>query len=505
MREDLLSSALSVARLLCTRIQATIPSILAEGETFDARVSVTGADALPLLPKGIVLRFDGSIGIEGLPQTLALDPDTSTHVIGGLTATGPDAALIRIQVDDARGSGRNSPLESNPAWVFRDPPYRIFFGDLHVHTQYSNCSAWRCLSPEWCYEYARDVSLLDFAAPADHLRGIASEPHRWAHLQAAARQYNTRGEFVTFLAFESSHAQGYGGDNNAYFLDDDAPYFWMDREDMKGIAPQVHLRELWQFLDSTGKRYLTVPHHTGRAAKYRAWNEAYHDPEREPLFEIYSSWGSSEMRHTRLPVSGGNNDAPSYFVDALRAGARFGVIASSDDHATLPGSIHHFRTNPYSIPMLNGYSHKGLAAIRAPELTRPALFAAMQRRATYATTHARSLLEMRVGDAGMGAECPADSSHRKRRTIEVRLSLAGSSTARVTLMRNGEPLAAESVRCTAAATIVNTVVFHDDEPLDSVALRDAPFHPLPFVVYYARVQDSNGEHQWTSPIWIDLP
>lgn len=37
------------------------------------------------------------------------------------------------------------------------------------------------------------------------------------------------------------------------------------------------------------------------------------------------------------------NDDDAYFVDALRAGARFGVIASSDAHATLPGSTPHFR------------------------------------------------------------------------------------------------------------------------------------------------------------------
>jgi len=210
------------------------------------------------------------------------------------------------------------------------------------------------------------------------------------------------------------------------------------------------------------------------------------------------------MRHTRLPISGGNNDAPSYFVDALQAGARFGVIASSDDHATLPGSVHHFRTGPYAVPMLNGYSHKGLAAIRASELTRPALFAAMRQRATYATTHARSLVDVRIGDASMGEACPADSSLRQRRTIDVRLTLDGASSARIILMRNGEGIATEAVKGVAATTAVNRVVFNDDSPLARIALRDTRFHGAPFVAYYVRVEDSNGAHQWTSPIWIDM-
>jgi hypothetical protein len=43
----------------------------------------------------------------------------------------------------------------------------------------------------------------------------------------------------------------------------------------------------------------------------------------------------------------------------LKAGARFGVIASSDDHATLPGSVHQHRIEPFREPTLNGFAHKG--------------------------------------------------------------------------------------------------------------------------------------------------
>mgnify|MGYP005841580093 CR=1 FL=1 len=501
MNPELIDEDRATAHLINTRIQVTIPSVLAEGEIFTAKISVTGPDALPLDSWDIVLHFEDSAGIEGLPSTFTLGAGDSTGRIEKLTAIGPETALIRARVEQA---GRTGIVCSNPAWVFKNPVCRIFFGDLHVHTKYSNCSAWRCLSPGWCYEYARDVSLLDFVAPADHLRGIASDPERWPHLQALARAYHKPGEFVTFLAFESSHAQGFGGDNNAYFLEDDAPYFWVDREDMRGISPEVHLRELWRYLDEAGKTYFTAPHHTGRAAKYRAWDEDYYDPAREPLFEIYSSWGSSEMRHTRLPISGGNNDAPSYFVDALKAGARFGVIASSDDHATLPGSTHHFRTDPFRVPTLNGFAHKGLAAIRAPGLTRGELFDALRRRETYATTDARSLIDLTIGDAGMGAAVPADRSLQSRRTARVRFTLDNAATARVTLMRNGEALEAKSMRGPQLMTTVNEVEFLDAEPLDRAALRDTKYWSSPFVVYYARIEDGNGAHQWTSPIWIDL-
>lgn len=500
MNSELLQAAKTTARLINTRLRVVIPSILAADETFAARFSVTGGDALPAAPSDLLIRFEGSGGIAGLPATFRLPTGASTGCIEGLTATGAAVAWIHMQVELA---GRTVACRSNPAWVFKAPPYRLFFGDLHVHTEYSNCSAWRCLSPDWCYAYARDISLLDFAAAADHLRGIASDVVRWPNLQRAARHDHASGRFIPFLAFESSHAQGFGGDNNVYFGVDEAPYFWLDREDMRGIAPAVHLRELWAFLDAAGKPYFTVPHHTGRAAKYRAWNEDYHDPVREPLFEIYSSWGSSEMRHTRLPISGGNNDAPAYFTDALKAGARYGVIASSDDHATLPGAVHHFRVDALQQPTLNGFAHKGLAAIRAPELTRAALFDAMRGRQTYATTDVRSLLDLTVNDAAMGTAVPADAALRRQRTIRVRFTLDGSSQAKVTLMRNGEPLACQSFYGAPVVAAVNEAVFVDDDAFGAIAVREARYHAAPFAVYYARIEDGNGAHQWTSPVWID--
>lgn len=503
MKDELLKSAQNLSLVINQRIQIVIPSILAEGESFIARISVTGSDAMPVDSFPNVLHFEESVGVEGLPKNFKLDPEKSMAQIGPLKAVGPKTVLIRAKVDTPDVQDVSAKISSNPAWLFKVPQYRLFWGDIHVHTKYSNCSPWRCQDPEWCYCYARDISLLDFAAAADHLRGIALEDKRWPRLQELVRTYDQPGRFATFLAFESSHAQGFGGDNNVYYLDDNAPYFWLDRDDMRGIAPKVHVRDLWNWLDSNSRAYFTVPHHTGRAAKYRSWDENYYEPAREPLFEIYSSWGSSEMRHNRLPLSGGNNDAPSYYVDALKAGARFGVIASSDDHATLPGSVHHFRIDPFSVPTINGYAHKGLAAVRSAELTRKSLFEAMMRRDVYATTHSRSLVDMRIGDASMGQEMPADKSLRAKRSIVVRFTPENSPGAKVTLMRNGEQLDVKSLKGPNLAAEVNEVVFEDSEEPAKIAIRDAKFHPEPFVVYYARIEDTNGAHQWTSPIWID--
>lgn len=500
-RKQLFQEARNVADVLGQRVQMHIPSILAEHEVFSLRISVTGNDGLPVDDFRQPIRFTDSQGIEGLPRHIELSPGESVARIEGLRALGPDVALVRAEIKPPESVGIDAAIASNPAWVFKNPPYRIFWGDLHVHTRFSDCSAWRCLHPRWCYLYAREISMLDFAAAADHLRGIVSKGNRWPELQRAAREFNRPGEFVTFLAFESSHAKGFGGDNNVYFAGDDASHFWLDRDDMHGNRPAVHLKTLWEQMDQAGTPYFTVPHHTRRLGKYRTWEEPYHDPAREPLFEIFSGNGSSEMKHSGLPDSGGSNDDPSYFVDALKAGARFGVIAASDDHATMPGSALRLHNPPYTLSRQRGFPHSGLAAVRCHELTRHALFDALRRRHTYATTHARSLIDMHIGDASLGEEIEASGTLKTQREIRIRLTLADTSKAWIVLMRNGEPFAREALSCNPGR--VHEISFTDNDSLDAVAVRGARYHPDPFVVYTARVEASNGSHQWTSPIWID--
>ncbi|MFA7159859.1 MAG: hypothetical protein WC299_11205 [Kiritimatiellia bacterium] len=272
MNKELLTEARRLAQVIGQRLHLRLPSILAEGEEFELKMGVTGPDAMPVEGFAYDLHFEKSIGIAGLPPTFRFDPSQSAASIKGLKATRAGVALASARVD-APQAPKPAVVYSNPAWISKDPAVRLFWGDLHIHTRYSNCSAWRCLDPEWGYQYARDVSFLDFAAAADHLRGIASDPARWPRLQELARLYNEPRRFVSFLAFESSHAQGYGGDNNVYFLGDDAPHFWVEREDMRGGSPQVHLRDLWQQMDRNKKPYFTVPHHTGRARKFRSWDE----------------------------------------------------------------------------------------------------------------------------------------------------------------------------------------------------------------------------------------
>jgi hypothetical protein len=495
MRPDILSKAAEATFWTQCRLHVTMPSVLAVGETFCLRIDAIGPDKLPFDRYARRLHLEASPGIDGLPAAVSFPPGCAELVIEGLTATGPSPIFVNV-----RPEGCPDKVPGNPAWVMKDPPWRLYWGDLHVHTTYSNCSPWACKDPEFCYEYARGPGHLDFAAAADHLRGIVSAPERWPRLQELVRRYDEPGRFVPILAFESSHKTGFGGDINAYLFDPGAPYFWIDRADMRGVNPAVTLRELWDFLDAAGGRYFTVPHHTGRAGKYRSFGDPVYDAAREPLFEVYSCWGSSESRVSRFPLSGGNSDRPSYFQDALRAGCRYGVIGSSDDHQTLPG-WESLRSHPAGQTRLAGYNHHGLAAVRCRELTRAALWGAFMARRCYATTFSRTLLDVHIGDVGMGAAAPLSAADplRRRREITVRAASADRGRMRVTVNCNGVDLATHPYDPAAPDLRIA-----DERPADEIAIRDAAFHPAPFLVYYVRIEDPDGQTQWSSPIWFDL-
>lgn len=497
MDQDLLAEGRRVARPMCHRLHLAIPSILAVDESFVLRATAFGPDGLPLTDATLHLDLTPVEGLTGLPAHLDLVDGHGR--VEGLACHRAGCLRLAAICEGAT-------VAANPAWVERDPAERLFWGDLHVHTIHGDCHPWSCRTPRFGYAFARDAALLDFAAMMDHLRGFRGRPDRWDDLQRQVSDFNAPGRFVAILGYESSHKTGLGGDHNIHLDADRAPYFWVDREDMHSNGPAVPLADLWAFCRSTGIPFFGAPHHSGRAGKYRDFTDAAYDPQAEWVFEVYSAWGSSERRQSRFPLSGGNTDRPAYLADALRAGCRYGVIASSDDHTTLPGGCESRNWGrPFAPHALGGYHQKGLAAIRAPHLDRSALFAGLRRRACYGTTFARSLLDVRLGDLAMGQEAVlgAGDPLRERRVLRVRWSGDHPGGATATLVRNGEDLTQQPLIAPSDPWAIAEIDLIDDVPLDRTAMRGAIHHPAPFTVYHVRVENGNGDTLWSSPIWLD--
>lgn len=468
------------------------PSVVRPGEPFALRAVMMDARAMPDESYTGVLPLSCDQPGLTFPDALEFGPDDNGAItVEGIVAEKPGGYFLTATPEDCPGQ----PPRSNPVIVREDGP-RLYWGDIHIHTVLGNCHPDTCKSPEFAYWYARNVTLLDFSAVTDHLRGIKRVPGNWEATVRAAREWNAPGDFLTVLAFESSHGREFGGDNNVYFNADEAEHFWVDRDDMWGISPAVGLDTLWSWLDEQGTPYLSIPHHTGRAHKFRDFELDFFDPERERVLEVYSMWGSSEARDDDIFLKGGKTDRRAYWRDALQLGYRYGVIGSSDTHSTMPG-------NPLPNAPANWWcnQHKlncqGLAGIWSDELTRDGIFSSLYDRRCFATTWWRPTLELDVSGVRMGCEARADKSMRSARRITARV--ASSWGGDLVLMRNFEPL--ERVKLTDTLTECS---FVDDQPLEGICITDAPRSPEPFVFYHLQLSGALGQLAWSSPVWLTM-
>jgi len=184
----------------------------------------------------------------------------------------------------------------------------------------------------------------------------------------------------------------------------------------------------------------------------------------------------------------------------LRLGCRYGVIASGDDHTTMPGS-----ETPLSMPgWPNGgtYSHHGIAGIFTSQLNRKHLWRAMKERRTLASTYYRTLLLFEAADqpAGSIIKLSSKSSELKIRQIKVRF-IPSHTTWRLSLLRNGKVIRIWDRTLPSEPQLIE-IEFIDKQIFKSVAIHNAPFLPQPFVVYYVRLDFYQGDTIWSSPIWF---
>ena len=449
-----------------SRANVVLPSTLTDAET---RLRVSLTDSCHCAPSG------------GLPEELFLRDDRgrrlaklhfaeSAHVEQTLVGTG--GGLFRgVTLTDSANQhvwGRANPCVLS----LRPGDDQLFWGDLHAQSEYhvmhsqkkdSRQESWSkgisCGTPDEVYRYARDVSLLDFVAITDQ---GANTGVGWEILQRKAIEYYDPGKFVTFKAYEAGSPVGH---RNVYYLGDEV-------EPPKSSAQFSYMPEFLYDHYHGRKDVLMIPHHV------KAWTDwSYHDPDLEPLMEVYSCWGQSENPSLELWDKGMTPGAGAW--EALLRGYRLGMIASSDNHVGMAG-----RSYPHDRQVHTPFPG-GLAAIWAPDLTRESLFAALRDRRCYGTTGARIILQFSLDDRPMGSILEGLLSGKPR---ELFVSVVGTdAVSRVEIVRNGEVVHWEEP---GRAKRDAEVEWTDDSPATGE------------LYYYARVFQADGQRAWSSPIWV---
>lgn len=380
--------------------------------------------------------------------------------------------------------------------------YELLWGDLHGHTVYSADAASQDPppgAPVDAFGYASDPARgdLDFAAITDHAETVDSL--EWVATIAACRAAE-RASFVPFAGFEYTNCSYQAGHGHKCVIlrdPDHAP------PAVIGADSCATPTELWARLDASpaAGEYMTIPHHPAKGTDYGAnmstdWARDYVDADRQPLVEIYSVHGNSEAAGCEEPVKHFQEDtavdeALKLWLATGDPAYKLAIIGSTDNHRASPGSVAEVEAN---LAEREGPYTGGLVAAWATDVSRNAIWEALQSKRVYATSGGRIALEFTakaystvVPMGGTLTVSGATDIYLHARAI----GEGASGILRIEIVKNGALLVAQST----------DHLDYRDPDVDANAYYRVK-------VFQAATPMVHGDHclnerAWSSPIWVE--
>ena len=359
-------------------------------------------------------------------------------------------------------------------------------GEMHGHSCFSDGGP----TPEAYFANIRDLAKLDFAVLTDHDHGGVGSPELWAEspsegspsgeslskwelTRRAALAARVEGKFSTLLGYERDSYPFYN--NMILYFRDDSCAAEMVRGVRDGEITAEELRALLARED-----IVTCPHDTYSLSSGADFG---HIPVEliTPYIEIMSRGDAAEYMGNPA-LDQGTVCEGGFWQDALRRGAKIGVIGGSDDHGGMNGRVNH---EPYP------FNYPGVTGVWATENTPAAIFDALKAGRTYAfmrgpmdgAMEGRMVLDLRIEGRYVGETITRPENGNLHLYFCVQ---ADTPIKQVTLVKNCRNIVTYFHRgCEFRDSILD---YRQETPCDC---------------YYLRVELTDGRFGWTSPIWVE--
>jgi hypothetical protein len=328
-------------------------------------------------------------------------------------------------------------------------------GEFHRHTEFTSHTDQDGLFED-AWRYALDAADLDWMGNGDHMNGFGHE-YMWWLIQKQTDLHHHGRRFVAAQTYERSAVYPNGHRNVMMPRRGirPLPFGELEGTEAEG-APDT--KNLYQCLKHFGG---ICSSHTSATGMGTDWRD--NDPAVEPVVEIYQGhrhnyehFGAPRSPTAETQIGGYQ---PKGFVwNALQKGYRLGFQSSSDHVST----------------------HWSYAVVLAEANKRQAIIDAFKERHSYAATD-NILLDIRSGEHLMGDIFATD------RAPSFSIKAAGTGPiANVHVIRDGRYSLSTQPRSDSVS-----FTYTDDDA------RPGETH-----YYYVRVEQSDGNLAWASPMWI---
>lgn len=390
------------------------------------------------------------------------------------------------------------PRDQHHTWQIGGKRYTLVFGDLHRHTDFSNC---RC-AQDGCvlehFRYAYDMAALNFMGTSDHTDAAKLyDPYEWWQTQRLVDVFFAPGKFVSLYAYEREQKYPWGH-RNVVFAQRGGPIIYIKRKFYEASpwqslypvgagAGEITPMELWDLLRAYGKPAALISH-TGATGMGTDWDKYERiDGAVENTVEIYQG--------ARVSYEGRGAPQPTV---GLRVGQKYSADTASKAVIPLPpqpiedfgeernnGLLQHALARGHKLGVFASSdhisAHTSFGGVYVEAFTREGIIEGLRARRTIGATD-KIFVEFSCDGKPMGSVFETTGKP------EMRFRVHGTAPLkRVTLVRNEsnhqtwEPKAREL-----------SGDFTDTTPLAGENR------------YYFRIEQTDGSMAWSSPVWVTV-